>query len=99
MGTLDAQLSAATAKAVEELSVKSIYVVQCETAVTWAGRALAAYSMYGHTGKLQWLLDAGEYAHEALEHAALAEPHLYEGVFARLHDAKLAVAAIPPVEV
>ncbi len=99
MSALDAQLSVATAKAVEELSVKTNYVVQCETAVTWAGRALAAYSMYGHTGKLQWLFDAGEYAHEALEHAALAAPHFYEAVFARLHDAKLSVAAISPVEV
>lgn len=99
MGPLDAELNAATAKAAEELSVSSLYEIQCRTAVTWAGRALAAYSMYANTGKLQWRLDAEEYAHEALEHGALAGPHLYEGIFARLHDLKLVVTTIPPVEV
>jgi len=94
MGALD--LTAAIAKAMEELSVKSIYVVQCETAVTWTGRALAAYVMYEKTGKPQWLLDATEYAHEALEHGALAGPHIYESVFRSLHDAKLSVGLVSP---
>jgi hypothetical protein len=91
MGALDAQLSAATAKAMEELSHKTIYVVQCETAVTWSGRALAAYTMYAQTGKPVWLSDASEYAHEALEHAALAGPHIYGPVFECLHEAKAAL--------
>lgn len=93
MGVLD--LSAAIAKAMEELSVKSLYVIQCETSVTWAARALAAYTMYASTGRPQWLLDATEYAHEALEHAALAGPHIYESIFTRLHDAQVGVASVP----
>jgi hypothetical protein len=96
MGALDAQLNAATAKALEELAHKTIYVVQCETALTWSGRALAAYAMYAQTGEPRCLSDAGEYAHEALEHAALAGPHIYGPVYARLHDMMMSVMSIPP---
>ncbi len=50
--------------AMDELSQKSLMQIQCETAITWAYRAWAAYQM-------QKPLDAVEYAHEAVEHAAL----------------------------
>ena len=95
MGFLDAELNAAAAKAIEELAGNSIYVIQCRTAITWGGRALAAYSMYRDTGKLQALLDAEEYAHESLEHAALAGPNVYAAVLERLHEAKMALSAVP----
>lgn len=65
------QLLAATDTAVAELHHKTIEAVQQETAVTWAGRAAAAYHLYVQGGHLQMLLDAEEYHHEALEHAAL----------------------------
>lgn len=44
---------------------KTLKQIQVETAYKWAGRALAAASLgLGH--------DAIEYAHEAIEHAALS---------------------------
>lgn len=99
MGALDAELSAATAKALGEISVKSLYVIQWETSLTWAGRALAAYEMYTHHRDPHWLSDASEYAHEALEHAALAGPHIYGPVYAYLHETMTAAAAVPPLGV
>lgn len=92
---LDAELDAAMTKAFRELSQKSLYVVQCETAVTWTGRALAAYEMFTHHRDPQWLSDAREYAHEALEHAALAGPHIYGPVHARLHGAMTSALSMP----
>lgn len=49
----------------KELSGKTLSQVQVETAVKWAGRACAAALM----GLAD---DAEEYAHEAIEHAALS---------------------------
>ena len=60
--------------ALDELSRKSLHQVQIETAVKWAGRACAA-AMLGRPN------DAEEYAHEAIEHAALAgDLHLLQAV-------------------
>lgn len=95
MGFFDAELNAAMVKANGELAQKSIYVIQCETALTWGGRALSAYETYRSTGQLQALLDAEEYAHESLEHAALAGPNIYTAVLERLHEAKMALSAVP----
>lgn len=95
MGFLDGELNAAAAKATEELAHKMIYVIQCETAITWGGRALAAYERYRNTGQLQALLDAEEFAHESLEHAALAGPNVYAAVLERLHEAKMVLSAVP----
>jgi hypothetical protein len=55
-----------------ELRTKSLVQIQTETAWTWASRAAAAYEYYRASKITQWLLDAEEYAHEAIEHAALA---------------------------
>lgn len=52
-------------KALTELSEKSLHDIQVETALTWCGRACAAAQM----GLPE---DAKEYAHEAIEHAALS---------------------------
>jgi hypothetical protein len=52
-------------KALKELQQKSLQDIQVETALTWAGRACAAADLNRFT-------DASEYAHEAIEHAALS---------------------------
>jgi len=52
-------------KARSELATKNLTDVQKETARTWAGRALVA----NEQGRV---LDAHEYAHESIEHAALS---------------------------
>lgn len=51
--------------ALVELRKKTLHQIQIETAYKWAGRACAA-SMMGKPN------DAEEYAHEAIEHAALS---------------------------
>jgi len=58
-------LSEQVKKAAAELRVKSLKDIQVETAKTWAGRACVASGL----GLKQ---DAIEYAHEAIEHAALS---------------------------
>jgi hypothetical protein len=52
-------------KAREELKMKSLRVIQVETALAWCGRACAAQEM-------GFDVDATEYGHEAIEHAALS---------------------------
>jgi len=58
-------LSEQIKKAAVELQTKTLNDIQVETAKTWAGRACVAASI----GLKQ---DAIEYAHEAIEHAALS---------------------------
>lgn len=58
-------LSEQVKKAVGELRSKTLKDIQIETAKTWAGRACVAAAL----DKPQ---DAVEYAHEAIEHAALS---------------------------
>ncbi len=64
--------------ALDELRTKSLSAIQQETAFTWAYRAAAAHSVIveaqargQHDLAHRWMHDATEYAHEALEHAAL----------------------------
>lgn len=59
-------LTKSTVEAMEELAEKDIKQIQVETAAKWCGRALAA--------KLMDLpeRDVTEFAHEAIEHAALS---------------------------
>jgi hypothetical protein len=52
-------------KALVELRIKRLHDIQIETALTWCGRACAARQLGYHE-------DALEYAHEAIEHAALS---------------------------
>jgi len=61
----DAYLSEYVKHAIAELSVKPIRQIQYDTAKVWYGRAVAA-------AKLDRPVDAVEYAHEAIEHAALS---------------------------
>ena len=51
-------------KALTELCEKSLNDIQIETALTWCGRACAAAQLKDP--------NATEYAHEAIEHAALS---------------------------
>lgn len=51
--------------AMQELSRNTLHEIQCETALKWAGRACAAKVLKRPD------IEAHEYAHEALEHAAL----------------------------
>jgi hypothetical protein len=66
-------------RADKELRVKTLTSIQLETAATWGARAAVAYRFYAGTRDVSWLLDAEEYYHEAVEHAALA------GVFDEVH--------------
>ncbi len=52
-------------RALDELKKKSLTEIQVETALVWCGRACAA-------AQLGLQVDAVEYAHEAIEHAALS---------------------------
>lgn len=60
------QLAKAIGDAKEELKRKDLRKIQTDTAIKWLGRAVASVQM----GRRE---EAHEYAHEALEHAALAE--------------------------
>ena len=53
------------AKTIKELTHKSLSDINVETAIVWTNRACAAM----HMNKTD---DAKEYAHEAIEHAALS---------------------------
>lgn len=53
-------------EAVPELQSKTLSTIQVETALKWGGRALAARALG------QPDADVTEYAHEAVEHAALS---------------------------
>ena len=73
------------ARALQELKTKSLLEIQVETALVWCGRACAA-ALLGNP------LDAVEYAHEAIEHAALSGQ---DGLLAHIR-ALLAAHAVPP---
>jgi hypothetical protein len=86
---LEAFLGDAMNKAMGELQEKSMEQIQHETAITWAGRALASYTLFERTGDLQKLLDGEEFAHEAVEHASLAgSPGFSDLIAAHVHDAR-----------
>lgn len=71
---LGSRIERAIAEGMEELSLKGLHQVQVETAIKWCGRACAAAMM----GRMD---DAEEYAHEAIEHAALSgDDRLLSGV-------------------
>lgn len=59
------RIEQAIADGLNELQKKTLHQIQVETAYKWSGRACAAAMM----GRMD---DAEEYAHEAIEHAALS---------------------------
>jgi hypothetical protein len=71
------RVESAIQKALPELGQKTLRTIQIDTAYTWCGRACAAAELGLHA-------DAIEYAHEAIEHAALSGDN---GVLAELREA------------
>jgi hypothetical protein len=61
---VSALLERYVAEALDELQHKTVVDIEAETALKWCGRAVAAM-------QLGLEEDAHEYAHEAMEHAAL----------------------------
>lgn len=59
--------------ALKEVEEKTELQVQVETAYKWGSRAIACYKKYSETKALKWFVQALEYRHESLEHAALVE--------------------------
>ncbi len=60
------------AQARADLATKTLAEINRETAMLWGARALVALARYRETGNANWLRDATEYRHEAVEHAALS---------------------------
>lgn len=58
-----------------EIAAKSEAAIERETALKWAGRAVACYRRYITTGDERWQVRAHDYRHEALEHAAIIGDH------------------------
>ena len=71
---MPSRVQVATDKALGELQQKSLTAIQIDTAYAWCGRACAAAQLVaaGHPDVDRLLGDAIEYAHEAIEHAALS---------------------------
>jgi hypothetical protein len=53
-----------------ELLASSDEALELQTARTWAARAMAAYGLAAERCCPRWLLRAGQYHHEAGEHAS-----------------------------
>lgn len=72
MTTAQMELLFSTATAATELVQKTAAQIQIDASYRWAGRAVMAYRIYHETGDPMVRDQAVEYAHEALEHAAVA---------------------------
>lgn len=70
-------VAALVVHATTELARKSLRDIQVETAYTWAARAVAA-------AKSGNIVDAHEYWHESLEHAALAGLPILQAITAEV---------------
>lgn len=69
----------------KELDQKSLKDIQEETAEKWADRAEEAYKKAIDEKSIEWLLDAIEYGHEAIEHSSLGEDlAVFEKIRAKL---------------
>lgn len=88
MTHLDEMLEIAANKAMAEIAHTTLEEIQWATAITWAGRSLAAYTVYAETGDVNMLLEAEEFGHEAIEHAALAGPGKSDEIALRVNAAK-----------
>jgi len=71
------------------LRSKTKETIETETAATWGARAIAAYEQFRATGNTEWFVQAVEYEHEAIEHAASAPPGTLEQIQLELAQAKL----------
>jgi hypothetical protein len=64
-------------KARAEIREKAKRQIEAETAATWAARAIAAWELAAETRHARWFVEAAQYEHEAVEHAAEAGPEEY----------------------
>lgn len=74
-------------EATKELRSKNIEEIEQATAVTWGGRAAAAFRLAAaSTGdeRQQWVMDAENYRQESLEHAAMTGDFVF---LKKLHEA------------
>ena len=60
--------------ALHEVTTKSAAAIDRATAYRWASRALACYTKFSSTRRINWLLRAEDARHEALEHAGTSDP-------------------------
>ena len=69
------QLDIAAAR--KELQAQDIQAIERTTAITWGGRAAAAFRLAAEAddadGRRKWLMDGENYRQEALEHAAMTD--------------------------
>lgn len=58
-----------------EVARKSRELIHEDTAWKWAARAIVAFELHerGPSDATDWLIDAADFYHEALEHAAVAD--------------------------
>jgi len=78
-------------KGQEDIEKDSLPEIQKKTAYTWAARAIACYHKLEETGDLKWKVDAEEYRHEALEHAALigdTHPNVLEEIQKKIEESR-----------
>ena len=62
--------------ALTEVQTKTHVQIERETAYKWASRAIACYILTQQADDqdpLRWFLDAEDFRHEAVEHAAMSE--------------------------
>ena len=74
----------ALAAAREDIRTKTKAQIDAETASVWGARAVAAYELYRASSANEWIVQAAEYAHEAVEHAAGGPPGTLERIKAEL---------------
>jgi hypothetical protein len=55
----------------DELATKTYFEIEKDTAFKWAARAIESYKKAEPSGDLELFLNAEEYRHEAIEHAAM----------------------------
>ncbi len=67
-----------------DIRTKTKADIDAETAAVWGARAVAALELYRASSANEWLVQAAEYAHEALEHAAGGPPGTLERIKAEL---------------
>lgn len=78
-----------------ELRSKSKRDIERETAEKWGARAVAAYELFAATQNLAWYKQGVEYEHEAVEHAAEADPETRRAVPAAVEQARVSLGGLP----
>jgi hypothetical protein len=74
-----------------EIREKTKRQIEAETATAWAARAIAAWELAAETKHARWFVEAAQYEHEAVEHAAEAGPEEYAATRDAIARAKAAL--------